>query len=259
MGRREHWSPVITVTVDTGGIDQAQRGRWRSAPARWRDRRIIRLTRAPIIEQVLRFLIMGNVQRGQLYPLCVGAETRHAGTDHRAHGAPARHAHDCAWLHGRRQRSGAFRGGPAHAGAGARSARAGARSRLQAQEELAYLQKRNLPVPPCGAAYSTNRGLWGVTIGGKETLTSRAASRKRLGAHARRLPRTDARPSGTSLSFQRGARLALDGERSRRVELIERWRGLAAPFGIGRGIHLGDTIIGTKGGSHSKRRPPRRC
>ena len=40
------------------------------------------------------------------------------------------------------------------------------------QEELDYLKARNLPVPPYGAAYSINRGLWGVTIGGKETLTS---------------------------------------------------------------------------------------
>ena len=40
------------------------------------------------------------------------------------------------------------------------------------QEELEYLQQRNLPIPPFGAAYSINRGLWGVTIGGTETLTS---------------------------------------------------------------------------------------
>jgi len=43
------------------------------------------------------------------------------------------------------------------------------------QEELDYLQQRKLPVPPFGAAYSINRGLWGVTIGGTETLTSKGS------------------------------------------------------------------------------------
>ncbi len=43
---------------------------------------------------------------------------------------------------------------------------------FQRKDELAYLEDRKLPVPPWGAAYSVNRGLWGVTIGGKETLNS---------------------------------------------------------------------------------------
>ena len=43
---------------------------------------------------------------------------------------------------------------------------------FQRPEQLKYLQDHGLPIPPYGAAYSVNRGLWGVTIGGKETLTS---------------------------------------------------------------------------------------
>ncbi|MEO7775258.1 MAG: argininosuccinate synthase domain-containing protein, partial [Steroidobacteraceae bacterium] len=67
--------PVITVTVDTGGID--------AAAAKTLEQRAIALgaiahhqidARADYFEQVLRFLIMGNVRRGQMYPLCVGAE-----------------------------------------------------------------------------------------------------------------------------------------------------------------------------------------
>src|SRR5690242_8249937 len=70
-----HGRPVITVTVDTGGID--------AAAARTLRERALELgavehhlvdARADYFEQVLRFLIMGNVRRGQLYPLCVGAE-----------------------------------------------------------------------------------------------------------------------------------------------------------------------------------------
>src|SRR5690606_9707917 len=72
----EHYRrPVITVTVDTGGIDAAaartleERARALGAIAHYQVD-----ARADYFEQVLRFLIMGNVRRGQLYPLCVGAE-----------------------------------------------------------------------------------------------------------------------------------------------------------------------------------------
>jgi argininosuccinate synthase len=100
--------PVITVTVDTGGID--------AAAAKTLHERALALgaiahhqvdARADYFEQVLRFLIMGNVRRGQMYPLCVGAER-----------VMQAHQHDCPRLHGRGQRPGALRSGAAHAGTG---------------------------------------------------------------------------------------------------------------------------------------------
>jgi len=67
--------PVITVTVDTGGIDAATAGTLASrARALGSIEHHTVDARADYFEQVLRFLIMGNVRRGQLYPLCVGAE-----------------------------------------------------------------------------------------------------------------------------------------------------------------------------------------
>jgi len=114
-------------------------------------------------------------------------------------------------------------------------------------DELDYLTQRNLPVPPYGAAYSTNRGLWGVTIGGTETLTSSGSipeSAWVLSRHAFSEPRA---PERHTLRFERGRPVALDGVSLSPVALIEQLESLAAPFGIGRGIHLGDTIIGTKG------------
>src|SRR5499427_10724906 len=67
--------PIITVTVDTGGIDAAASATLaeRSAALGALEHRQVD-ARAGYFEQVLRFLIMGNVRRGQLYPLCVGAE-----------------------------------------------------------------------------------------------------------------------------------------------------------------------------------------
>jgi len=240
--------PVITVTVDTGGIDAAAAGTLQE--------RALQLgaiahhqvdARVGYFEQVLRFLIMGNVRRGQLYPLCVGAErvmqaqtiarmARQLGTGTIAHGCTAAGndqvrfevalrtlAPDLQVLAPIRDR--AFR----------------------RSEELEYLQQAQLPIPPFGAAYSINRGLWGVTIGGKETLTSSGSipeSAWVLSPDAFTNPRA---PERHSLSFEAGRPTGLDGVSLQPVALIERLEALGAPFGIGRGIHLGDTIIGTKG------------
>src|ERR1700741_4635871 len=168
-----HRRPVITVTVDTGGIDGqaaralAERSRALGALAHHQID-----ARADYFEQVLRFLIMGNVRRGQLYPLCVGAErvmqaqtiarmARELKSDTVARGCTAAGndqvrfevalrtlAPDLAVLAPLRDRA------------------------FKRAEELDYLKSRGLPVPPAGADYSVNRGLWGVTIGGQETLTS---------------------------------------------------------------------------------------
>jgi argininosuccinate synthase len=198
----------------------------------------------PTFEQVLKFLIMGNVRRGQLYPLCVGAE-RVLQAQTIAQMARSSAAHGRARLHGGRQRPGALRSRAAHAGAGPRDPRAGARPRLQAPRAARVPAGAPLPVPPFGAAYSVNRGLWGVTIGGKETLTSAAAFPRAPGC-CRRMPSAQPRAPSATRSASSGRSGGLDGARcpGRDHRALE---ALAGPFGIGRGIHLGDTIIGTKG------------
>ena len=116
------------------------------------------------------------------------------------------------------------------------------------QEELDYLNARNLPLPPYGAAYSINRGLWGVTIGGKETLTSEGSiPDSRLGAVEGRLHAIRAPPAKHTIHFEKGRPVGIDGKTMSAVDVVEQLETLGAPYGIGRGIHLGDTIIGTKG------------
>jgi argininosuccinate synthase len=240
--------PVITVTVDTGGID-ADGARALAA----RSRALGSLAhhqvdaRADYFEQVLRFLIMGNVRRGQLYPLCVGAErvmqaqtiarmARRLGSDTVAHGCTAAGNDQVRFEVALRTL--------------APDLKVLAPVRDQAfrrADELDYLRERNLAAPPSGAQYSINRGLWGVTIGGRETLTSAGSIPEEawlLTRHAFAQPRP---PQRHTLSFERGRPAALDGRALAPVELIETLERLAAPYGIGRGIHLGDTIIGTKG------------
>ena len=240
--------PIITVTVDTGGIDEktAQTLRERSRLLGAIEHHQVD-ARADYFEQVLRFLIMGNVRRGQLYPLCVGAErvmqaqtiarmARELKTGTIAHGCTAAGndqvrfevalrtlAPDLTVLAPIRDR--AFR----------------------RSEELEYLQQRQLPIPPTGAAYSINRGLWGVTIGGTETLSSSGSIPETawvLSHDAFKNPRA---PERHTVAFAAGRPVALDNAPLDAVTLIERLEALAAPFAIGRGIHLGDTIIGTKG------------
>src|ERR1700731_542681 len=165
--------PVITVTVDTGGIDAAAA---RTLAERARALGAVEHhqidARADYFEQVLRFLIMGNVKRGQLYPLCVGAErvmqaqtiarmARQLGTNMIAHGCTAAGNDQVRFEVALRTL--------------APDLKVLAPVRDQAfkrQDELDYLQQRGLPLPPTGAGYSVNRGLWGVTIGGRETLPS---------------------------------------------------------------------------------------
>jgi argininosuccinate synthase len=115
------------------------------------------------------------------------------------------------------------------------------------KDELTYLEERGLPVPPWGAAYSVNRGLWGVTIGGKETLNSHGSIPEDAWVLSRAAFTTPHAPERHTISFEKGRPSALDGRRLDPVTLIEELELIGAKFGIGRGVHLGDTIIGTKG------------
>ena len=244
----QYQRPVITVTVDTGGIDPAAAQILRA--------RAMELgaiahhqidAREDYFEQVLRFLIMGNVRRGQLYPLCVGAErvmqaqtialmARKLGTHSIAHGCTAAGNDQVRFEVALRTLAPEL------------EIIAPVRDRaFQRQEELEYLQSRKLPVPPSGAAYSTNRGLWGVTIGGAETLTSKGSIPESAWVLSKDAFTQPALPQHHTVRFEQGRPAGLDGKTLLPVEIIERLEALAAPFGIGRGIHLGDTIIGTKG------------
>ena len=240
--------PVITVTVDTGGID--------AAAARSLAERSARLgavehhlvdARISYFEQVLKFLIMGNVRRGGMYPLCVGAErvlqaqtiaqmALSLGSTMVAHGCTAAGNDQVRFEVALRTLAPDL------------EIIAPVRDRAFTRpEQLKYLEDHKLPIPAFGAAYSVNRGLWGVTIGGKETLTSQGSVPEDawvLSKDAFSKPRPAERHS---IGFEAGIPSTLDGVALSAVAIIEKLESLAGPFGIGRGIHLGDTVIGTKG------------
>jgi argininosuccinate synthase len=243
--------PVVTVTVDTGGLGSAaaealaERARELGAA----DHVLVDGRRA-YFDQVLRHLIAGNVKRGQVYPLCVGAErtiqaqevaraAARIGTRTVAHGCTAagndqvRFEVALRTLDPGLQILAPVRDQP--------------RPRA---EQVAYLEERGLPVPPFGAAYSINRGLWGVTIGGKETLDTVSSIPEEawvLTRGAFDAPHAPTSPARHVLGFVKGIPASFDGEELDPVALLEKVEEAARVYGIGRGIHLGETILGIKG------------
>ncbi|HEX3530408.1 MAG TPA: argininosuccinate synthase domain-containing protein [Thermoanaerobaculia bacterium] len=244
--------PVITVTVDTGGLDAAAR---ESLAARARAlgaaEHVLVDARAAYFDKVLRFLVMGNVRRGQVYPLCVGAErviqaqevaraAARLGTRAVAHGCTAAGNDQVRFDVALRTLDPGL------------EVIAPVRDQPRPRaEQVAFLEERGLPVPSFGAAYSINRGLWGVTIGGRETLGSAESipeSAWVLTRGAFEGPGGAARPAERhTLGFVHGVPVSFDGAELAPPELIERVEASAAAFGIGRGIHLGETILGIKG------------
>ena len=116
--------------------------------------------------------------------------------------------------------------------------------KLSRQAEIDYLKKHGVSMNFEKAAYSVNKGIWGTSVGGKETLTSSDY----LPESAWPTPVTENEPKEVKLTFVQGQIKGVDGVfYSSSVDAILKLQSLAAPFGIGRDIHVGDTIIGIKG------------
>ena len=111
------------------------------------------------------------------------------------------------------------------------------------QYEIEYLQKNGFEASWEKAKYSINQGLWGTSIGGVETLSSDGY----LPEEAYPVQVTKTTPEHIRIGFHKGEPVSFNGVEMSPVEVIKAIREVAAPFGIGRDIHIGDTIIGIKG------------
>ena len=111
------------------------------------------------------------------------------------------------------------------------------------QEEIDYLQKHGFNFSWEKAKYSINQGLWGTSIGGVETLSSDGW----LPEEAYPTKVTKSAPEHIKIGFEKGEPVSFNGKKMSPVGVILAVRGAAAPYGIGRDIHVGDTIIGIKG------------
>ena len=194
-------------------------------------------------EKIIRYLIFGNVLKNGTYPLSVSAEriyqaialaeyAKKIGADYIAHGST---------------------------GAGNDQVRFDLVFQLLApdieiltpirdlqlsrQEEIDYLAEQGFYLDAQKARYSVNRGLWGTSVGGAETLTSDQP----LPEEAYPTPLQVKGFEALTLHFEQGELVGVNERKLPPVQAIQALEKQAAPYAIGRDIHVGDTIIGIKG------------
>ena len=194
-------------------------------------------------DKVVKYLIFGNVLKNNTYPLSVSAErivqaieivnyAKKIGASHIAHGST---------------------------GAGNDQVRFDMifqiiapeieiitpirDNKLSREAEIEYLKTKGVDYSWEKAKYSINRGLWGTSVGGEETLTSE----KPLPDSAYPSQLQENNSKEIKLTFEKGELIAIDGKKDSPVNNIVKLDALASKYAIGRDIHVGDTIIGIKG------------
>lgn len=116
--------------------------------------------------------------------------------------------------------------------------------KLSREAEIEYLKSKGVVRDWTKAAYSINKGIWGTSVGGKETLTSD----QYLPESAFPTQVSKIGSEEVELNFENGELKGINGKTySNPVEAIQKLQEIAAPYGVGRDIHVGDTIIGIKG------------
>ncbi|MEI6582100.1 MAG: argininosuccinate synthase domain-containing protein [Chitinophagia bacterium] len=195
-------------------------------------------------DRIIRFLIYGNVLKNNTYPLSVSAERLSQALHIAEH---AKKLSAAAIVHG-------------STGAGNDQVRfdmvfqillPGIQiitpirdMQLSREAEIEYLKAKGVAMNFEKAAYSINKGLWGTSVGGKETLQSKGL----IPEAAWPTQVTETTPREVMLSFAKGELTAIDQQTfAHPARAIQYLQSIAAPFGIGRDIHVGDTIIGIKG------------
>lgn len=117
-------------------------------------------------------------------------------------------------------------------------------NQLSREEEIEFLKKHGVEMDFTKAQYSINKGIWGTSVGGKETLTSHQP----LPETAYPTQVTKEGQEQISLQFEQGELVGINEQKyASPVAAIQALQAIAAPYGIGRDVHVGDTIIGIKG------------
>jgi argininosuccinate synthase len=237
---------VVSASINTGGFDAAELERIAALSVRLG---IVEHhpvdAQAELWQDYLRYLLFGNVLRGQLYPLSVSAERV---CQAKKVAQIARAVQADAICHG-------------STGAGNDQVRFDVAFRVLAPEcdiitpirehaysreyELAYLAERGISVPAKTSKYSINAGMWGTSVGGAETHDS--WQHLPDAAYPGGAISADRAASTLVLNFVAGVPVALNEQALSPVALIAALNQLGQDYGIGRGIHLGDTILGIKG------------
>ncbi|MEQ9309402.1 MAG: argininosuccinate synthase [Balneolaceae bacterium] len=235
---------VWTAAVNTGGFDDEEQKELAKKAIKLGIKNHVCIdVEEEFYQKGIKFLIAGNVLKNHTYPLSVSAErvfqaiaiaeyAKEIGADAIAHGST---------------------------GAGNDQVRFDLvfnvlapeleiitpirDQKLSREEEVAYLKSHGIDKEWAKAKYSINQGLWGTSVGGAETLTSH----KNLPEEAWPTPVISSDSLMVELGFEEGELITINGEGFLPVNAIKELNKIASPYGIGRDIHVGDTIIGIKG------------
>ena len=115
--------------------------------------------------------------------------------------------------------------------------------KISREDEIDFLRKEGVEMNWSKVKYSINKGIWGTSIGGIETLTST----DELPEDAYPTPVKKSGSEIVSIGFEEGEPVSLNGQIYEPLVVIKELEKLAAPWGVGRDVHVGDTIIGIKG------------
>ncbi len=116
-------------------------------------------------------------------------------------------------------------------------------NKISREEEISFLKKNGIELNWDEKTYSINKGLWGTSIGGKETL----GSRHNIPENAYPSKVDKKKEENISLTFKKGEIVAVNNIKASPIENIKKIEKIASKFGVGRDTHVGDTIIGIKG------------
>jgi argininosuccinate synthase len=243
---KEQGYEVTTVTVNTGGFgpDELKRIEGLSPKLGAKAHHTLD-ARSELFQRYLRYLVYGNVLRGNLYPLSVSAERVCQAA---SIVAVAKELKADAVAHG-------------STGAGNDQVRFDVVFRALAPElelitpiralalsrtqEMEFLKQHGFEFPAKTLQYSVNEGMWGTSVGGRETLDSWSQLPEAAFPGGKLDPSLPSRKM--TLRFEQGVPLAIDGKGLDPVALIAELNSVGQKYGIGRGVHLGDTILGIKG------------
>jgi argininosuccinate synthase len=245
--REEYGYDVSTVMIDTGGFsaDDLHRAESRAKQLGVKEH-VVLDGKAEVFNRFVKYMLFGNVMRGGTYPLCVAAErvvqaamVAEYAVKHKA----AAVAHGSTGAGNDQVR---FDVAMNVLAPGLKMLAPVREHSLTRQQETEYLAKHGLEIPPKTTQYSINAGMWGTTIGGKETHDSATtvpdevfelAGKSHPKAHAQAI----------KLTFEQGVPVAFGEKQYAPERLIELLNAMGMTYALGRGVHLGDTIVGIKG------------
>lgn len=239
---------VITLTVDTGGFTKKdEENIAKQSHLLGSIKHYFVNGKHDLYQKVISYIIKGNILRGDVYPLCAGPE-RLIIAEKLANIAEKEHAN--AISHG-------------STGAGNDQVRFDVALKvlipqvkiiapirdlgIKREDEITILQKQNIPIPSVSKSYSVNKGMLGVTVGGKETKESWESPPDDVYSGITPIAKTPNGPGVFVLSFHKGLPTAIDGKQMGGVEIMEYLTKVGGKHGVGKNIHLGNTILGIKG------------